>query len=141
MNRFDKDMMDYRKQIAGDKEQIHKIDLDKKSAAQKIDGDMGSFYVMSEPVKMSVLANKVNRHAADRSTFKQTIPEVDADSAATERLNAGIKAQNAAEVRINEARNSIEKMEINRINAARIGETITSNRPQVETTTTKKKND
>ena len=30
MNRYDKDMMDYRKQIAGDKEMIHDIDLKKK---------------------------------------------------------------------------------------------------------------
>ena len=30
MNKYDKDMMDYRKQIAGDKEQIHKIDIAKK---------------------------------------------------------------------------------------------------------------
>tara|TARA_R100001463_G_scaffold125491_1_gene182960 strand:- start:36 stop:566 length:531 start_codon:yes stop_codon:yes gene_type:complete len=35
MNRYDKDMMDYRKQIAGDKEMIHDIDLKKKKSMAK----------------------------------------------------------------------------------------------------------
>ena len=38
MNRYDKDMMDYRKQIAGDKEMIHDIDLKKKKSMAKMYG-------------------------------------------------------------------------------------------------------
>ena len=38
MNRYDEDMMDYRKQIAGDKEMIHDIDLKKKKSMDKMYG-------------------------------------------------------------------------------------------------------
>lgn len=45
---------------------------DSKNFAQKIDGDMGSFDVMSEPAPvMSRSANKVNHIAAGRSKFMQ----------------------------------------------------------------------
>lgn len=73
MNKYDKKMMHLREQISDDKKAIHRTDVKMKSFEQKIDGDMGSFDVMSEPAPiMSRSANKVNRHSAANSSMMQT---------------------------------------------------------------------
>lgn len=87
---------------------------------QKIDGDMGSFDVMSEPVKMSVSANKVNRHSAGRSNFMQAKEEEKpktfkvVDRQATNAANMEITKDNQAI----SSSNTANKAEMNRINAA-----------------------
>ena len=73
MNKYDKKMMHLREQISDDEKAIHRTNVKKKSFEQKIDGDMGSFDVMSEPAPiMSRSANKVNRHSAANSSMMQT---------------------------------------------------------------------
>ena len=73
MNKYDKKMMHLREQISDDKKAIHRTDQEKKGFKQEMDGDMGSFDVMSEPAPvMSRSANKVNRHSAANSSMMQT---------------------------------------------------------------------
>jgi len=73
MNKYDKKMMHLREQISDDKKAIHRTDQQKKGFRQEMDGDMGSFDVMSEPAPiMSRSANKVNRHSAANSSMMQT---------------------------------------------------------------------
>ena len=73
---------------------------DNKNFAQKIDGDMGSFDVMSEPAPvMSRSANKVNHIAAGRSKFMQADKkpkEFKIDRQATNAANMEIAKDNEA---------------------------------------------
>jgi len=93
--------------------------FDSKSFEQKIDGDMGSFDVMSEPgALMSRSANKVNRHAAGRSNFMQAKEEkpeeFKIDREATNAANMEVTKDNQAIT----ASNAANRAEVNRLNAA-----------------------
>ena len=95
--------------------------FDSKSFEQKIDGDMGSFDVMSEPAPvMSRSANKVNHIAAGRSKFMQAKEEEEKpkefkiDRQATNAANMEILKDNQAI----SASNAANAAEVRRFNAA-----------------------
>lgn len=92
---------------------------DSKSFEQKMDGDMGSFDVMSEPAPvMSRSANKVNHIAAGRSRFMQ------AEEEKPKEFKVNRQATNAANMEVMKdnqaisASNTANKAEMNRMNAA-----------------------
>ena len=108
MNKYDKKMMHLREQISDDEKAIHRTDVKKKSFEQKIDGDMGSFDVMSEPAPiMSRSANKVNRHSAANSSMMQTKSMVYQKSKKRE-----LTAKEKAEKRRIENQNKIEAKKV-----------------------------
>ncbi len=108
MNKYDKKMMHLREQISDDKKAIHRTDVKKKSFEQKIDGDMGSFDVMSEPAPiMSRSANKVNRHSAANSSMMQTKSMVYQETKKQE-----LTAKQKAEKRRIENQNKIEAKKV-----------------------------
>jgi len=94
-------------------------EFDSKSFEQKIDGDMGSFDVMSEPAPvMSRSANKVNHIAAGRSKFMQAKDEKPKE------FKINRQATNAANMEVLKdnqaisASNAANRAEVNRQNAA-----------------------